>query len=444
MKSARAIKTKSVSTKKAASKAKKPAKKPASLVKKVTSKIKAVLKKPEPKAKKPALPTKEVLKQQKLDEARKKALQSPFESFLNLWKPKGESFEAGMDKFIQEYAPAEKNPEKLRSEVSDKIHSQMRKSPLTPEIEEQLGERLSRDRIHKIGSIYSMKPKSILRLNYMKADLNSFGDSNVAETLKIKRSSMSPWAFEIGKPEGLEEHPAYQRGLVDYQDEASQILSLIVNARSGQRVLVMNAGTGDSALALAIMMRNKGSLFVYDSDPKKMKIFRERAARAGIDNYRILTDAQISEVKSLDAVLIEAPSSSVGLIGKYPEIKWRFHKEELSKLHKVQAALLREGGRKLKLGGYMIYSTFTLSKSENEEQIDHFLRMSHNSFRLVPAMGYVKEAIVPYCQNFFSFNWDDKAFASFFEYEPFFTLLPDVHGTSGMFAAIIQRTRIST
>src|SRR5690606_9442617 len=121
--------------------------------------------------------------------------------------------------------------------------------------------------------------------------------------------------------------------------------------------------------------------------------FRERATKAGLDNYRVLTDTQISEVKSLDAVVIEAPSTGLGQLGRRPELKARFHRDDLPKIHKLQAALLREGARKLKLGGYLVYATKTLNRSENEHQIEHFLRSSHNSYRLVPAVQYLKESI---------------------------------------------------
>jgi 16S rRNA (cytosine967-C5)-methyltransferase len=444
MKSARAVKLKSGSVKKA-SKAKKTKSSTASLVKKISDKLKSVVKTsktPEPKVK--TLSSKEKAKLQKVEEARRKAYAHPFESLLSLWKTKSESFEQAIASFFELYPPPAKDAEAVKKALVDKILQQMRKHPLSPEAEQSLAERFSKDRIHKIGSIFSMKPKTSIRLNILKADLQGFEQSAIADTLKIRRGSLSPWSFDLGKFEGASNHPAYERGLFEFQEEASQIVSLLVNARAGQRILVLNAGSGDTALAISAMMKNKGSVFVYDADPKKLKVFREKALREGIDNFRILTDSQIAEVKGLDAVLIEAPSSSLGLVGLHPELKWKFHKEEVPRLQKIQAALLREGGRKLKLGGYMIYSTYTLTRSENEEQIDHFLRSSHNSFRLVPTVPYLKEFVLPYITNFFGFSWDEKTLSSFGEFDPYFTLCPDVHGTPGVFAAIIQRTRISS
>jgi 16S rRNA (cytosine967-C5)-methyltransferase len=255
---------------------------------------------------------------------------------------------------------------------------------------------------------------------------------------------LSPWGFEVGKPEDLIQNPAYQRGLFQIHDEASQLISLMMNSRPGQRILDLNAGEGQNALAISAMMRNKGSLFVYDPDQKKMKAFKERAAKAGIDNFRILTDSQIAEVKSLDAALIAAPSSGSGALAYNPELKWKFNKDELPRIQKLQAALLREGARKLKLGGYLIYATHSLSKSENEMQLDHFIKSTHSSFRIVPASQYLKENVLPYAHNFFNFTMDEKLLASLLEQDPYIFMSPDIHSTKGSFIGIIQRIRIST
>src|SRR5665213_500603 len=210
MKTNRAVKLRSRSMKKV----KKVKKKPLSLAKKVTGKIKSLLKtppKPEPKVK--AISSKDKAKLLKQDEARKKAYSDPFHSLLNLWKPKTESFDQAMEAFFKEFPSTEKDAASANHAITEKILLQMRKYPISSEIEQQFAERFSRERIHKIGSILSMKPKTVLRLNILKADLLGFGQSGMAETLKIKRSQLSPWAFEIGKPEGIEQNPAYQRGL---------------------------------------------------------------------------------------------------------------------------------------------------------------------------------------------------------------------------------------
>ncbi len=448
MKSARNTKLKSqTKTKSASTKAKpKPAKALAKKSKKAASATaKAKIIKPvkiDKKALKAESKAKEAVL--KAEESSRKAHANPWDPFFDLWKPKSESFEAGLDRFFDKYPLSGKDAGANRTAVVEKLHAQMRKHPLTPAIEEQLFERYPRDRVHKIGSIAAMKPRTTIRLNFLRADLKGFGESQLATDLKIKRSGLSPWAFEVGKPEALPGHPSYGKGLYEVQDESSQLLSLLVNARPGQRILTINSGTGDVALALGAMMKNNGSLFVYESDPRNQKIFKDAATRAHIDGYRILSDAQIGEVKSLDSVLIQAPSSNLGMLGQHPDMKWRFHKEDLGRLHKLQAALLREAGRKLKLGGYVIYATNTLSRSENEQQIDHFIRSSHNSFRVVNMSTHLRDFVIPYMTSYFGFAWDEKLISSFVEYDPFFVLSPDIHGVPGLFVSVMQRTRISS
>jgi len=418
------------------------------------SKAKKVAKaKPAPKPKKAPKPAKAAAKlklikeKPKKDEGGqnlKKILLNPVEPFFKAWKPKNENLENGIMRCLGDWKVPEKDQPQAYVNIMEKVQAVMRKENLPASIEEQLSERFTKDRIHKIGSIFSIKPKTFVRLNFLKADVRGFEESLAAKSLKIKKSSLSPWAFEVGKPEEAIQHPIYERGLVEFQDEGSQLIALLSNARPGHRVLDMVAGDGSHALTIGSMMRNKGSLFVYDADGKKLKNFKERAQKAGIDSYRILTDSQISEVKSLDIVIVEAPSSSLGQVAHKPDLKWRFNKDELGRIHKLQAALLREGARKLKLGGYLIYATTTMNKSENEAQIEHFLRTSHNSFRLVPMSQYMQDFTIPYMENFFNFKWDPKTLASLTEADPFMFLSPDVHGSQGMFVAVIQRTRIST
>lgn len=370
-----------------------------------------------------------------------KSLSQPFEPFMAQWKPKAESFDVALDRFFD---TAGIEAADSREATLEKLLSAMRKQELPALAEELLLERYQRDRVHKLFSILSMRPKTTVRLNFLRADLVGFSESQVAKDLKIKRSSLSPWSFDVAKPELLSSHPSYGKGLYEIHEESSQLIALLSNARPGQRILALNAGSGEAALTMATMMKNTGSLFVYESDPKNIRRFKEMAERAPIDNFRLLSDNQIGEVKSLDTCVIQAPSTGLGLLAHHPELKWKLSKEESSRLQKLQAALLREAGRKLKLGGYIIYASHTLDKSENENQIDHFIRGSHSSFRLVSMSTHLKDFVIPYMTNHFQFSWDDKTYLSLIENDPFLLLSPDVQGTAGLFVSVLQRIRISS
>jgi len=373
-------------------------------------------------------------------------LTNPAKLFLEIWDPKQESFFLGIRRLFSEYAipgKTDKQKEENSAQIVEKIESTLRKEPLPEEFIEQLMERYPKERIHQMTSIMSMKPRTTIRLNIIKADIQGFLGSKAAQDLKIKRCQFSPWAFDVPASVNPVTHPAFERCLFELEDEASQMATLLVNARPGQRVLDLCAREGDHTLGISAMMRNKGSLFVFDSDPNRLKSLKQRAQRAGVENIRIVGDSQISEVKSLDAVLVDAPCSGSGVLARQPELKWRFRKEDLTKIHKLQAALLREGARKLKLGGRLVYTTSSLNKSENENQIEHFLKQAHHSYRLVPASEYLRGYVVDFVKNFYGLELSEDQLQSFCEADPFFMLTPDVHGCNGMFAAIIERTRIS-
>jgi|GEM_PF-4145434 len=262
-------------------------------------------------------------------------LNKPFQLFMEVWNPKNESFFMGIRKLLSQYSvpgKTDKQKEASSAQIIEKIESAMQKESLSPELVEQLSERFSPDRIRKMSSIMAMGPRATIRLNILKADIQGFAQSKVAKDLKVKRCHYSPWAFDVGGNINPREHPVFDRGLFEIEDEASQLATLLLNPRPGQRVLDLCAREGDHTLAISALMKNKGSLFVYDANSERLKTLKVRAQRAGVSNIRILSDSQIGEVKSLDAVLIDAPCSGTGVLARQPEIKWRFRKEDLPKI----------------------------------------------------------------------------------------------------------------
>ncbi len=374
-------------------------------------------------------------------------IQNAYKLFMEFWDPKADTFTTAIRNFFGQYnVPGTSDKQKAENaeEIVRKIEDSMRREAIPEPILLEWRERFDPAKIRQVSAIMSMRPRTTIRLNVLKADIQGFGQSKTATDLKLKRGKLSPFAFESESNDNPANHPVHERGIFEIEDEASQFASLLVNARPGQRILDLCAREGDHTLGLAAMMKNKGSLFVYDSDPAKLKVLKARADRAGIENYRIVGEGQISEVKSLDAVLVDAPCSGTGLLGRRPEIKWRFKKDDMPKLHKVQAGLLREAARKLKLGGRIIYTTSSLNLSENEQQIENFLRNSHNSFRLVPGSEYLRNYVVDFVKNFYGLEYSEETLKALTAFDPFIFISPDSHGTNGMFAAIIERIRISS
>jgi 16S rRNA (cytosine967-C5)-methyltransferase len=164
---------------------------------------------------------------------------------------------------------------------------------------------------------------------------------------------------------------AYQSGLVELQDAASQAVVEQLPLSDGMKVLDYCAGGGGKALAMAAQADI--DLFAHDADPRRMKDLPQRAARAGAEVSCLATDA-LDSAGPFDLVLCDVPCSGSGSWRRAPEGKWRLTAERLQDLYQVQANILREAARLTAPGGYLAYATCSMLRGENAEQVQRFLQ----------------------------------------------------------------------
>lgn len=164
---------------------------------------------------------------------------------------------------------------------------------------------------------------------------------------------------------------AYQSGLVELQDAASQAVVEQLPLSDGMKVLDYCAGGGGKALAMAAQADI--DLFAHDADPRRMKDLPQRAARAGAKVSCLATDA-LDSAGPFDLVLCDVPCSGSGSWRRAPEGKWRLTAERLQDLYQVQASILREAARLTAPGGYLAYATCSMLRGENTEQVQRFIQ----------------------------------------------------------------------
>lgn len=163
---------------------------------------------------------------------------------------------------------------------------------------------------------------------------------------------------------------AFQAGLVELQDAASQAVVDAVPLSDGLKVLDYCAGGGGKSLALAA--RAKLQLFAHDADPKRMKDIAPRADRAGA-KVKLLQPGQTKQHVPFDVVLCDAPCSGTGSWRRAPEGKWRLDRERLNHTLKVQSQILDEAAALVAPGGILAYATCSMLTQENRDQVDAFL-----------------------------------------------------------------------
>jgi 16S rRNA (cytosine967-C5)-methyltransferase len=216
--------------------------------------------------------------------------------------------------------------------------------------------------------------------------------------------------------------------LIEVQDEGSQLLALLVDAKRGEMVADFCAGAGGKTLALGAAMRNTGRLYAFDTSAHRLEALKPRLARSGLSNIHPVTiaherDERIKRLRGkMDRVLVDAPCTGLGTLRRNPDLKWRQTPEAVAELTAKQAAILDSAARLLKPGGRLVYATCSLLPEENE-QIAQAFSNAHPDFKPLSVKGLLEAFEV------------DQAASLCTEDDLYLRLWPHRHATDGFFAA---------
>lgn len=219
----------------------------------------------------------------------------------------------------------------------------------------------------------------------------------------------------------------FKNGWFEMQDEGSQMVAELLDAKPGEKVIDFCAGAGGKTLAIAAKMENKGRLLAWDVNEKRLNQIKKRLARAGVDNVLLhvldsATDPFIKRHKdSADWVLVDAPCSGSGTWRRNPDLKWRMTPQDLEEVKQLQREILESAARTVKSGGRLIYATCSLFDEENQAQAAAFL-VDHPEFTVEP---------LPQIWNKLSRHQDGLG--------EYLRLTPYNHGTDGFFAITFKR-----
>jgi len=221
---------------------------------------------------------------------------------------------------------------------------------------------------------------------------------------------------------------AWAQGCIAIQDEASQLVSMLLG--KGNRILDCCAAPGGKAWAIAD--RNPAaSIVAVELHPHRAEIVRKRVFAP---NLTVIT-ADIREVSfetKFDHVLVDVPCSGTGTLARNPEIKWRLKLEDLAALRQRQVAILRAGMRHTAPGGTLLYSTCSLEFEEDESVVEEVLR-SDQTFRLQDVGPCLERLRV-------EGELVENRVASLSS-GPYFRTVPGVQLCDGFFGALLEKQR---
>jgi 16S rRNA (cytosine967-C5)-methyltransferase len=214
-----------------------------------------------------------------------------------------------------------------------------------------------------------------VRVNSLKADRAAvLAEIPEAEALALPNALRLPTDFV------LENHAAYNRGLIEVQDYGSQLIVAACAVQPGTTVLDLCAGAGGKTLALAADMQGKGRLVATDTNRNRLDQLGPRAARAGAENVETMLLNPGKELAMLaklvgkcDLVLVDAPCSGSGTWRRSPETRWRLTPARLKRVVDEQAALLRIAAKMVAPGGTLVYAVCSLLEAEGRGQMEAFL-----------------------------------------------------------------------
>lgn len=212
-----------------------------------------------------------------------------------------------------------------------------------------------------------------LRVNRLRGSVEE-AHASLPEASRIPHS---PIGLRLPDGFNVEDNIAWQSGLVEIQDEGSQLLSLACQARAGMLVVDLCAGAGGKTLALAAEMGNQGRLIACDTDRGRLSRMRPRLERSGVTIAEALLIDPMRELEAVadlkgqaDIVLVDAPCSGTGTWRRNPEARWRLTPERLDRLVALQAHILDVAAELVKPGGHLVYAVCSLLREEGRDQAE--------------------------------------------------------------------------
>lgn len=221
-----------------------------------------------------------------------------------------------------------------------------------------------------------------LRVNTLKTDVKAAIAALATEAIQAAPHPLASTALRVADgARKVSNSRAYQNGLVEIQDAASQAVAEIAEASPGETVLDLCAGGGGKTLALAAKMKNQGRLLAYDFSQKRLAQLPPRANRAGA-MISTITQKDLSGLQgACDLVLVDAPCSGSGAWRRNPDAKWRLTQEDLNALTQTQQKLLAQAQQLTTKGGRIAYVTCSLFDQENLDIVKAF-EQSQDRFQM--------------------------------------------------------------
>ncbi len=288
------------------------------------------------------------------------------------------------------------------------------------------------ENLEKLLKASNERPPLVIRVNPLKVTRDNFLEFlRKEEVPQAEACPYSPFGIVLKDYRGkITELKAFHFGWFSVQDSASQLVTLLLNPKPGERILDACAGVGGKTTHIAELTEDKAQIFAFDLYDWRLEKLKENFKRLGLKEPRIFVGDVVEKLKELnlkpfDRILIDAPCTGTGVIRKHPDIKWARSERDLEEIPQRQLRLLEGVAPYLKKGGILVYATCSLEPEENEEVIARFLE-KHPEFKLENPL----EVLEKFC---------DKRAKELLEEEKYLKTYPHIHNLDGFFAVRLRK-----
>jgi 16S rRNA (cytosine967-C5)-methyltransferase len=233
----------------------------------------------------------------------------------------------------------------------------------------------------KILNGLNCTPFLTVRVNTNKSDPQAVSEMLISKGYNIEKGQICSEAIYIIKGRGLENNQLFNEGFITVQDESAMLVAHALELESlkeEKTILDLCSAPGGKTTHISEVLDNTGSIYAFDKTNQKLSLIKTNYDRLGLSNINLdIMDSEMLNDKYInfaDRVLIDVPCSGMGIIRKKPEIKWAKNIKDINNIIIIQRKIMKNAAKYVKKDGILVYSTCTLNKEENEENVKWFLK----------------------------------------------------------------------
>lgn len=266
---------------------------------------------------------------------------------------------------------------KVKINFFNRIHSYAYQYSLEPWMIKLLIKQYGEEEAKYIMEGFNYTPGTSVRVNSLKGDYDEVYDELEEKGYEIEEGYICPESIIITGGKNIENNELFTEGKITVQDESAMLVAPILDLKEGDTVLDLCSAPGGKTTHSAELLNNTGKVLAFDIHEHKLALIKENCERLGITNVECdvmdATKLNANLVASSSKIILDVPCSGLGIVRRKPEIKWTKKRNDLKNIVEVQRQIMENAWEYLRNDGTLIYSTCTLNKEENEENVEWFL-----------------------------------------------------------------------